>query len=389
MDSVRFWGFALIHFGLIRRCAAGAVFASLGAILAGCTANQGTGPQATAIPSGVQPIAIQQYNPPRQGAANGSSPAKSAAHGSEVNGSTVVAASMTGPQSMPVPAARPDLGDRVLVADKAGSATPPADGKPAVPTAATLAAVEAGMRSASSPAPVKVARAAVPPGPQDGARPPHDEDDPEPSLSATDERIERSITNDQNRENLQASLAVQPEAVAAPVPPSRPAAQAVLAKAVPAKAGPAIVTTAAYAPAVMEVDGVSKSVAGTAAHRVIKASLATGVQHNVAATSGRFWRAAYPHVVTGCFDTTLRNALNTIGRHYGTVVEVTSGHRTRGRRRSMHRFCRAADIRVPGVRPSALARFARSIPGINGVGTYRRKSIVHIDTRLQTMVWRY
>ncbi|MDP4594050.1 MAG: D-Ala-D-Ala carboxypeptidase family metallohydrolase, partial [Beijerinckiaceae bacterium] len=66
-----------------------------------------------------------------------------------------------------------------------------------------------------------------------------------------------------------------------------------------------------------------------------------------------------------------------------------SGHRTRGRRRSMHRFCKAADIRVAGVRPSQLARFARTIPGINGVGTYRRKSIVHIDTRLQEMVWRY
>jgi hypothetical protein len=219
----------------------------------------------------------------------------------------------------------------------------------------------------------------VPAGPQGRARASHDDEDPEPSLSATDERIERSVTNDQNRENLQASLAVQPEAVAAPVPPSRPTAQT----------GPAIVTTAAYAPAVVEVDGVSKVASGTTAHGVIKASLATGVQHDAATASGRHWRAAYPNVVTGCFDATLRNALDTIGRHFGTVVEVTSGHRTRGRRRSMHRFCRAADIRIPGVRPSAVARFARSIPGINGVGTYRRKSIVHIDTRLQTMVWRY
>ena len=375
----------MIHFRLIRRYAAGAVFASLGAILAGCTANQACGPQAAAVPSGVQPIAIQQYNPPSQDAQNGSSTVKAAGQGKSasseagVNGSTIVAATMTGPQSMPVPAGRPDLGDRVLVANKAGAATPPADGKSAAPTAATLAAAEAGIRSAATPAPVQVARAAVPAGPQGGARASHDDEDPEPSLSATDERIERSVTNDQNRENLQASLAVQPAAVATPVPPARPAAQT----------GPAIVTTAAYAPAVVEVDGVSKAASGTTAQGIIKASLATGVQHNEATASGRHWRAAYPNVVTGCFDATLRSALDTIGRHFGTVVEVTSGHRTRGRRRSMHRFCRAADIRVPGVRPSAVARFARSIPGINGVGTYRRKSIVHIDTRLQTMVWRY
>lgn len=103
----------------------------------------------------------------------------------------------------------------------------------------------------------------------------------------------------------------------------------------------------------------------------------------------RRWSAAYPHVRTRCFGPVLRRALNRIGARFNTHVSVTSGHRTRGRRRSMHRFCRAADIRVPGVRPSAVARFARSLPGINGVGTYRRKSITHIDTRRQRMVWRH
>jgi len=104
---------------------------------------------------------------------------------------------------------------------------------------------------------------------------------------------------------------------------------------------------------------------------------------------GRAWRPAYPHVRTACFDPSLRRALDTIGRHFRSEVLVTSGFRTNGRRRSLHRQCRAADIRVAGVAPSAVARFARTVPGINGVGTYRRRSIVHIDTRQQMMVWRY
>ena len=90
-----------------------------------------------------------------------------------------------------------------------------------------------------------------------------------------------------------------------------------------------------------------------------------------------------------CFPPRLREALNTIAEHYGRDVEVTSGHRTNGRRGSYHRKCMAADIRVPGVRPSELAAFAKTIDGVNGVGVYRHTSVTHVDIRDYQMSWRY
>ncbi|MCC2097218.1 MAG: hypothetical protein KDJ29_10025 [Hyphomicrobiales bacterium] len=335
----------------IRRFAAGAVLVSAATILAGCNGEYSSNLSGAANSGAGTVVGAQKT------ATNTAIDAEKAQ-----SSAPVVVASMSGPKFAPVPVARPNFGDRILVVAEAGSAGKPAPEGAAIrkpiPTAATLAAARAAVRG--------------------------DEDDPEPALSATDERLERSVSNNRDRESLNASLPVQTGA--APTPPVRPLTS-----------GPAIVTTAAYAPAVMEVDGRSVTVAGTKAagtqaQHVIKAALVTAAAASSAqpaATGGQYWRAAYPHVVTGCFDATLRNALDTIGRHFGAQVEVTSGHRTRGRRRSMHRFCRAADIRVLGVRPSRLARFARTIPGIHGVGTYRRKSIVHIDTRLQRMVWRY
>ena len=104
---------------------------------------------------------------------------------------------------------------------------------------------------------------------------------------------------------------------------------------------------------------------------------------------GQRYYAAYPNTVISCFPQKLRQALNTIAEHYGQEVEVTSGHRTNGRRGSYHRKCMAADIRVPGVGPGQLARFAKTIEGVNGVGTYRHNNVTHVDIRDYQMSWRY
>lgn len=99
--------------------------------------------------------------------------------------------------------------------------------------------------------------------------------------------------------------------------------------------------------------------------------------------------AAYDDTDVSCFPPSLHDALNTIAAHYGKPVEVTSGKRNHGRAHSMHRYCLAADIRVEGVGPQALAAFARNVEGVNGVGTYRYNTVTHIDVRQEKMAWRY
>ena len=107
------------------------------------------------------------------------------------------------------------------------------------------------------------------------------------------------------------------------------------------------------------------------------------------ALPGQRWRAAYSNVTTNCFPEDLKKAMNVIADHFNGDVLVTSGFRNHGRRGSMHRSCRAADIRVLGVAPSRLAAFAKTVSGVNGVGTYRRTSVTHIDVRAEKFAWRY
>lgn len=119
------------------------------------------------------------------------------------------------------------------------------------------------------------------------------------------------------------------------------------------------------------------------------AGAATPAGPTGAADDAARWRAAYETVETGCFPDRLRQALDRIGSHFGREVLVTSGRRTTGRSGSMHRTCMAADIRVPGVDPLEVARVARAIPGVNGVGTYRRVAVTHIDVREERWAWRW
>lgn len=85
-------------------------------------------------------------------------------------------------------------------------------------------------------------------------------------------------------------------------------------------------------------------------------------------------------VETACLKPDMIELLHKIETKYGQKVVITSAARDRGRRGSMHRMCAAADIIVPGVSAERLAAYARTIPGIGGVGTYCHSELVHVDT---------
>lgn len=97
--------------------------------------------------------------------------------------------------------------------------------------------------------------------------------------------------------------------------------------------------------------------------------------------------ATRPGVKTTCFPDELRHALTKIQKHFGkNQIQVSSGFRSKrenrrrgGANRSYHIRCMAADIRIKGVGKHKLARFARSMSGVGGVGTYSCNGIVHVD----------
>ncbi|WEX07589.1 D-Ala-D-Ala carboxypeptidase family metallohydrolase [Chelativorans sp. AA-79] len=91
-------------------------------------------------------------------------------------------------------------------------------------------------------------------------------------------------------------------------------------------------------------------------------------------------------VNVSCFKPKLVSTLKAIERRFGKKVIVTSGYRSpehnrrvRGAPRSQHMNCAAADILVEGVSKWEIARFARSLPGRGGVGTYCHTNAVHVD----------
>lgn len=91
-------------------------------------------------------------------------------------------------------------------------------------------------------------------------------------------------------------------------------------------------------------------------------------------------------VDVACLKPSLVRVLKTIEGHYGRKAVVTSGYRSpshnrraRGAKNSLHMYCAAADIQVPGVTKWELASFVRSMPGRGGVGTYCHTESVHVD----------
>jgi uncharacterized protein YcbK (DUF882 family) len=91
-------------------------------------------------------------------------------------------------------------------------------------------------------------------------------------------------------------------------------------------------------------------------------------------------------VDVACLKPSLVRVLKTIEGHYGRKMVVTSGYRDPARNRrangaknSLHMYCAAADIQVPGVSKWELANYVRSMPGRGGVGTYCHTESVHVD----------
>jgi uncharacterized protein YcbK (DUF882 family) len=91
-------------------------------------------------------------------------------------------------------------------------------------------------------------------------------------------------------------------------------------------------------------------------------------------------------VDVACLKPSLVRVLKSIEGHYGEKVVVTSGYRSpphnqraRGARNSLHMYCAAVDIQVPGVDKWELATYLRSMPGRGGVGTYCHTNSVHVD----------
>ncbi|UVK45671.1 YcbK family protein [Mesorhizobium sp. AR07] len=91
-------------------------------------------------------------------------------------------------------------------------------------------------------------------------------------------------------------------------------------------------------------------------------------------------------VDVACLKPSLVRVLKTIEGHYGRKMTVTSGYRDPARNRrangaknSLHMYCAAADIQVPGVSKWELANYIRTMPGRGGVGTYCHTESVHVD----------
>ena len=90
-------------------------------------------------------------------------------------------------------------------------------------------------------------------------------------------------------------------------------------------------------------------------------------------------------------DSKLVNYLQKIRDHFGKAVSINSGYRcpkhnasVGGASRSNHMDGEAADIRISGVAPIEVARYAESI-GILGIGVYSWG--VHVDTRTSKYFW--
>ena len=112
--------------------------------------------------------------------------------------------------------------------------------------------------------------------------------------------------------------------------------------------------------------------------------------------SDNFAAAEFACHGAGCCDTVwvdqrLVGYLQQIRDHFGVPVHINSGYRcvshnaaVGGATGSYHVKGMAADIRVEGVAPEDVARYAESI-GVLGIGLYA--DFVHIDTRAVKSFW--
>lgn len=89
----------------------------------------------------------------------------------------------------------------------------------------------------------------------------------------------------------------------------------------------------------------------------------------------------------------LIEVLQAIRDHFGKAVTINSGYRTPthnkkegGATYSQHLYGMAADIKVTGIKPKAVAEYAEKLlPNRGGIGIY--KNFVHIDVREKKSRW--
>jgi Peptidase M15 len=90
--------------------------------------------------------------------------------------------------------------------------------------------------------------------------------------------------------------------------------------------------------------------------------------------------------VNGALDAALLSLIFRIEARFGAKAVIVSGCRSPahnaavgGAPNSWHLSCKAADIRLPGVPPSEIRRFALALPERGGIGTYCGFDSVHVD----------
>ena len=90
----------------------------------------------------------------------------------------------------------------------------------------------------------------------------------------------------------------------------------------------------------------------------------------------------------------LASVLQRVRAHFARPVHVLSGYRTPTKNKavggaaySQHLYGLAADVRIDGVTPEAVAAYAETLlPGTGGIGVY--DSFTHIDVREKKSRWR-
>lgn len=91
-------------------------------------------------------------------------------------------------------------------------------------------------------------------------------------------------------------------------------------------------------------------------------------------------------VDTACLKPALVRTLKKAEAYFGKRLILTSGYRSpsynrkvNGAKRSMHMYCAAADVQMPGVSKWELANYFRAQPERGGVGTYCSTESIHVD----------
>lgn len=95
-------------------------------------------------------------------------------------------------------------------------------------------------------------------------------------------------------------------------------------------------------------------------------------------------------------DASLVTILQKIRNHFGKPVHINSAYRCTKRNKqvggssgSYHLSGKAADIKVEGIAPAEVAKYAESI-GVLGIGLYETNTdghFVHVDTRTKKSYW--